>query len=96
MKRTHFLYHGTLLYDFDLPLIAACLKSPPRQPEYRQARGHRDFVVNLPISRRTLESALAAAWPTQGDLDDWPQAHVNALVNDRYGLEEWNLGYGRR
>jgi lipoate-protein ligase A len=96
VKRTHFLYHGTLLYDFDLPLIAACLKSPPRQPEYRQARGHRDFVANLPVSRQTLEAALAAAWPTQGELADWPQAQVEALVNERYGEQEWNLSDGLR
>jgi len=96
VKRTHFLYHGTLLYNFDLTLITACLKSPPRQPEYRQARGHREFVVNLTASWQTLESALAAAWPTQGELKDWPRARVEALVNERYGQQEWNLSYGRR
>jgi lipoate---protein ligase len=95
VKRTHFLYHGTLLYAFDLSLVTACLKSPPRQPEYRQARGHCDFVVNLPVARQTLESALAVAWPTQADLVNWPQARVEALVRERYIQEEWNLGYGR-
>ena len=27
VKRTHLLYHGTLLYDFDLSLIAKCLRT---------------------------------------------------------------------
>ena len=95
VKRTHFLYHGTLLYDFDLALIATCLRSPPRQPQYRLARRHDDFVVNLPVSRPTLEAALMAAWPTEGELADWSQARVSELVRERYGQEKWNLSYGR-
>ncbi len=51
VKRTHFLYHGTILYDFDLSLIARCLLSPPRQPEYRSGRDHRAFVTNLSATR---------------------------------------------
>ncbi len=49
VKRTHFLYHGTLLYDFDLATIAACLRTAPRQPDYRREREHGDFVANLPL-----------------------------------------------
>lgn len=94
VKRTHFLYHGTLLYDFELALIAACLRTPPRQPEYRRAREHANFVANLLVTRPTLEAALSAAWPTDGELTDWPRARVNELVDERYGQEEWNLGYG--
>ena len=30
-KRRHLLYHGTLLYNFDLSLIETCLSAPPRQ-----------------------------------------------------------------
>ena len=51
MKRTHLLYHGTLLYDFDLGLIEKCLRMPPRQPDYRNARPHGDFVMNVPATR---------------------------------------------
>ena len=47
-KRSHFLYHGTLLYDFPLDLISACLPMPPRQPDYRDGRQHDAFVANIP------------------------------------------------
>ncbi len=47
-KRNYLLYHGTLLYDFPLDLIARCLAAPPRQPDYRAGRDHRQFVANLP------------------------------------------------
>jgi len=95
VKRTHFLYHGTLLYDFDLPLITTCLRTAPRQPEYRCAREHGEFVANLPVGREPLEAALKAAWPSAGELNDWPRARVAELVRERYRRDEWNLAYGR-
>jgi lipoate-protein ligase A len=94
-KRSHFLYHGTLLYDFDLALIATCLRTAPRQPAYRRSRSHEDFVANLPLAKHELKDALRAAWPTWGELADWPRARVANLVDERYGLETWNLAYGR-
>ena len=39
-KRDHLLYHGTLLCQFPLQLISNCLRTPPRQPEYRDGRPH--------------------------------------------------------
>ena len=53
-KRRHFLYHGTLLYDFDAALVDRCLAMPPRQPEYRENRAHSSFVANLPIERQRV------------------------------------------
>ena len=41
------LVHGTLLVDFDYDLADAVLKHPPREPAYRRARSHRDFLVTL-------------------------------------------------
>lgn len=93
-KRTHLLYHGTLLYDFDLALVEICLKQPPRQPDYREARAHRDFVTNLPLSRGALIEAIDAAWPTQADVDNWPQEIVATLVAERFGRHTWNLEFG--
>jgi lipoate---protein ligase len=93
-KRTHLLYHGTLLYDFDLSLISACLRSPPRQPSYRAARDHADFVVNLPLTRRQLHDALAIAFPTSEPLIDWPRSRVVSLAAERFSRDSWNLTFG--
>jgi lipoate-protein ligase A len=93
-KRTHLLYHGTLLYNFDLALIETCLRAPPRQPDYRGARTHADFLINLPITRRDLVRALDAAWPVTGALRDWPVGRVAALVEERFSRECWNRNYG--
>jgi lipoate-protein ligase A len=94
VKRTHFLYHGTLLYNFDLALVPALLRHAPRQPDYRMERNHADFITNLPLTRTQLESALTTAWPTDGELKDWPRDQTELLVRDRYTDNSWNLGFG--
>lgn len=90
-KRTHLLYHGTLLYDFPLDLISTCLRTPPRQPEYRQSRSHDDFVANLPLSAVALRNALIEGWDASEALDGWPRRYTQELVETRYSKEEWNL-----
>jgi lipoate-protein ligase A len=92
-KRTHFLYHGTLLYDFDLQLIEHCLRTPPRQPEYREKRSHREFVTNFPTSRQELIASLDRTWPTEGELKNWPASRVAALATERFNRDSWNLEF---
>jgi lipoate-protein ligase A len=92
-RRSHLLYHGTLLYDFDLGLIEACLKLPPRQPDYRGQRSHADFVTNLPLARRALVESVNQAWPTQSDLAVLPATTLVALVADKFGKRQWNLEF---
>lgn len=41
------LVHGTLLVDFDFDLADQVLKHPPREPDYRHGRSHREFLVTL-------------------------------------------------
>jgi lipoate---protein ligase len=92
-KRTHLLYHGTLLYDFDLSLIPRYLKMPPRMPDYRAARAHGDFVMNLPIARKALVDAIRCAWPTTEKLAVWPEARVSQLIVERFSREAWNFEF---
>jgi lipoate-protein ligase A len=40
-------YSTTLLVESDIDLIERYLVHPPREPDYRRGRGHRDFVANL-------------------------------------------------
>jgi lipoate-protein ligase A len=91
MKRTHLLYHGTLLYAFDLGLIEKCLRMPPRQPDYRRARPHRDFVMNVPATRQQLVTAVAAAFPMASAPTEVPTSRVEELVAERFGNDKWNF-----
>ncbi|HEB84320.1 MAG TPA: hypothetical protein ENI92_04885 [Bacteroidetes bacterium] len=40
-------YSASLLVDPDLALIERYLRHPPREPEYRRGRAHRDFLTTL-------------------------------------------------
>jgi len=60
------LVHGTLLVDFDFDLAERILLHPPREPEYRRGRNHRDFLVTLQesgirASRAEMEQAAVHA-----------------------------------
>jgi len=88
-KRRNLLYHGTLLYDFPLPLIAKCLKQPPRQPDYRQNRPHGQFICNLPLPAQTLRKLLTTAWDAHLPLDVWPRRRTEDLVASTYSRQEW-------
>lgn len=56
--RRYLLHHGTLLCQFDLNLLARYLRIPREVPEYRQGRGHLDFVANIDQSVATLRSVF--------------------------------------
>jgi lipoate---protein ligase len=89
-KREYLLHHGTLLYDFDLPLISRYLHSPTRQPSYRAQRAHDDFVMNLSSDSETLKRLIRSEWQADGQLTHWPEGRVEALVRDKYERGDWN------
>ena len=95
-KRTHMLYHGTLLYNFPLEQIQQCLGTPPRQPDYRDGRSHDEFVTNLPLTRATIESALIDQWQPSEQSTDWPSDRVEQLVAQQYSRDAWNLEFPPR
>ena len=89
-KRDHFLYHGTLLYDFPLELLDHYLAMPPRQPRYRDSREHQDFVANLSLEAAEIRRALSAAWDALEPCADWPRQRTARLVAEKYSRREWN------
>ena len=89
-KRTHLLHHGTILYDFDLTLVARYLREPPRRPDYRGSRDHDAFIGNLGLRRADLVTALRCAWEPMTESAAWPTDRVAQLVRDRYGLTTWS------
>ena len=89
-KRSHMLYHGTLLYDCPLELIGSCLNMPPRQPTYRGGRSHTDFLTNVPLTADALRSAMIRAWRPTEVRSDWPMAITDELVTEKYSQPEWN------
>ena len=92
-RRKHFLlFHGTFLLNFDLSLVSRYLPMPSKQPDYRNARSHADFVTNLNVSAETVKAALAATWHAKG-ASDVSLEDVGRLVAQKYGRQEWNFKF---
>ena len=89
LKRNHLLYHGTLLYDFPLDLIGVCLPTPPRQPAYRASRSHDDFIVNLPIDRRSIHAAVTTAFDASILRQRWPNELTTKLAAEKFTADDW-------
>lgn len=89
--RNRVLYHGTLLYNFDLAQIATLLETAPRQPDYRELRDHEGFVINLPIDRTTLVRAVSSAWRAEPEeVSKELLTTTQRLVESKYRQAEWN------
>jgi len=84
-KRRYVLFHGTFLLDFDLRRIETYLRTPTRQPAYRQHRPHTEFLCNLGLPASQIREALATAWnahePWRGEL---------VMDSAKYSRAEWN------
>ena len=90
MKRTHLLYHGTLLYDFEIDRVTHLLAAATREPLYRLGRSHEEFVANLPVLRTALVSSLTTGWQASEPLADWPRERTAAIVREKYhGDPQW-------
>ena len=88
-KRTHFLHHGTLLCGFDLGLVSRYLNPPERQPDYRRARPHAEFVTNLPVTVEDAKKLLVAEWQPEGEYTSLPLEKARVLVAEKYSRDEW-------
>ncbi len=88
-KRTHFLHHGTLLYDFDLKIVSRYLRRPARQPEYRRGREHEVFLMNLPTSKADLIKRLMTSWRVLEPLCEWPREATRELAQEKYAKADW-------
>ncbi len=105
VARRHLLYHGTLLVEFDLNLLSGCLRTPPRQPEYRQQRSHEAFVTNIPRSRfhhdtETLwqrwSQEMRKQWECETSESEFPGSRIElgpiqSLVEAKYQNPAWNF-----
>jgi lipoate---protein ligase len=89
-KRRALLFHGTFLHGLDLALPGRFLNMPSRQPDYRQRRGHGDFLINLPLSPSRLKARLIETWQADAPLGEWPRERVQRLALERYETVQWN------
>lgn len=90
-RRDWLLYHGTLLVDMDLSLVDRYLKHPPREPEYRHRRPHRDFLANLDLPRTAIVERLLRTWECSSLEIDIPHHSIARLLAEKYSNRSWNF-----
>jgi len=89
-KARHFLFHGTILLDFDVELVQRCLRPPSKQPDYRASRNHLDFIGNVPLEREAVKIALALAFGATEISTFALDERTRELVREKYARPEWN------
>jgi lipoate-protein ligase A len=95
-KRTHLLFHGSILLNLDFKLLEAVMPMPTLQPDYRNGRSHRDFLTQISPPASSVRQALRNSWGTneKSDFDlilnNW-RTLVERLVVEKYSRPEWNL-----
>jgi lipoate---protein ligase len=90
-RRRALLFHGTFLLNFDLALVSELLTMPSKQPDYRQSRGHAQFLINLPAAANVVKAALRQTWKAVEDLKDFPSEQIRNLAAQKYSTEAWSL-----
>lgn len=92
-RKSFLLFHGTLLLNFDLPLVTELLNMPSLQPDYRASRSHAEFIANLKLTPAHAKSALQQAWAAAGELHAVPCSEIAALAEQKYSRREWNFKF---
>lgn len=90
-RRDWLLFHGTILLDFELSLVAEVLREPPRQPHYRHGRSHAEFVTNLQLDRAQVKRAICTVWDAVDTDRKLPTDRIRSLVATRYSDAKWNF-----
>jgi lipoate-protein ligase A len=89
-RRSFLLFHGTVLLDFDLTWIERYLRFPSKVPEYRQTRGHLEFVSNTRLERRAVVDALRGEWGANEALPMLPSDSMQTAWSNRYSKPQWH------
>jgi lipoate-protein ligase A len=92
-KRRYLLFHGSFLLDLDIERVERLLPLPSREPDYRQHRAHRDFLVNIGQTGQAIRDALKAAWGATDRLTEIPHDAIAALARRQYARDEWTFKF---
>ena len=87
-RKNFLLFHGSLLLNFDLPLISELLNMPSLQPDYRDGRAHKQFIMNLGLPTEAVKHALMTEWEVTESLT--PPLPIPPDLLQKYNSVEWN------
>ncbi len=88
-RKDALLFHGAFLLAMDFDVLEKALPLPSKQPEYRQGRAHRDFLMNLGASADRIKECLCEIWRVSEPASNVPVKETARLVREKYGRQEW-------
>ncbi len=92
-RLNHLMFHGSILLNMDLDLIEQALYMPTMEPDYREGRPHKTFLMNLQLPGETVKKALARAWDATTPQEEIPTGLIGTMVREKFGQPEWNLKF---
>jgi lipoate-protein ligase A len=92
-RKSHLLFHGTILYAAQWDLIESVLLLPGKQPEYRKQRTHREFMTDFPATKEDIIKAIRKGWKAETCFPDNIGSLVKNLISNKYATNEWNYKY---
>jgi lipoate-protein ligase A len=87
--RSCILFHGSILYQFSIPLMDEALLMPSQEPDYRRKRSHTKFVTNLPVESSLIIKNLQNAWDADEDFVNVPIQEIQKLADTKYSTRGW-------
>lgn len=91
--KKHLLFHGTLLLNFNLEKISLYLKHPPKEPNYRQNRDHKDFIMNIALEKSDIVKGFLSYFDIKKNVDKDliknTVAKTNTLLKEKYNEKTW-------
>lgn len=90
-KKNFLLFHGTLLLEFEIPVITSLLNMPSKQPDYRGNRAHDCFVTNLNRPAEELKQVLRCGWKASEGHASIPD--MSKLLCEKYTRDDWNFKF---
>lgn len=90
-KKDFLLFHGSFLYNFNIPLIEHYLSQPKKEPPYRKNRRHSNFLTNIELSTGVIKETLQKEWNATQPLSAWPEKEMRQLTKEKYSTKEWIL-----
>jgi len=85
------LFHGTILYAFDLSRVGRYLRHPSKEPGYRKGRSHGDFIMNIGAGAEAIRGAFQREWDCRESVHPPVAGRMQRLLQSRYERDEWNF-----
>ena len=94
-KRNAFCFHSSLLVDANIECFSRYLLQPPKQPDYREGRLHKDFCTSLSkinkgiTTEKIKKMFIKSLNGVKSRIKNTEKEKYENLSRDKFSLKEW-------